>query len=74
MLNRKPNSLRETIKRGELALGTNPIAVAFPTAEEPPLVVDLATTTAAYCKLEILQRTNEKAPLGWLQDSGVLQK
>ncbi|MBT8328445.1 MAG: Ldh family oxidoreductase [Desulfofustis sp.] len=37
-------------------------------AEEPPFVADLATTTAAYGKLEILQRTNDKAPFGWLQD------
>ncbi|NNK12633.1 MAG: hypothetical protein HKP52_00155 [Desulfofustis sp.] len=37
-------------------------------AEEPPFVADLATTTAAYGKLEILQRTNNKAPFGWLQD------
>lgn len=53
----------------ERLLGTNPIAVAFPTAEEPPFVADLATTTAAYGKLEILQRTNEMAPSGWVQDA-----
>jgi LDH2 family malate/lactate/ureidoglycolate dehydrogenase len=32
-------------------------------------VADLATTTAANGKLEILQRKNEAAPLGWIQDS-----
>lgn len=52
----------------ERLLGTNPIAIAFPTADEPPFVADLATTTAAYGKLEILQRTEEKAPAGWVQD------
>jgi LDH2 family malate/lactate/ureidoglycolate dehydrogenase len=25
-------------------LGTNPIAVAFPALEEPPIVIDMATT------------------------------
>ena len=39
-------------------LGTNPICVAAPAGEEPPFVADLATTTAANGKLEILQRKN----------------
>tara|TARA_B110000046_G_scaffold159641_1_gene172291 strand:+ start:654 stop:1727 length:1074 start_codon:yes stop_codon:yes gene_type:complete len=52
----------------ERLLGTNPIAVAVPAGEEPPFVADMATTTAANGKLEILQRKNESAPLGWLQD------
>lgn len=49
-------------------LGTNPIAVAVPAGKEPPFVSDMATTTAANGKLEILQRKNEAAPLGWIQD------
>src|SRR5258708_10394453 len=52
----------------ERMLGTNPICVAVPAGEEPPFVADLATTTAANGKLEILQRKNESAPLGWIQD------
>jgi len=52
----------------ERMLGTNPIAVAIPAGEEPPFVADFATTTAANGKLEILQRKNESAPLGWVQD------
>ena len=49
-------------------LGTNPIAVAAPAGEEPPFVADLATTTAANGKLEILQRKNLATPAGWVQD------
>ncbi len=49
-------------------LGTNPICVAVPAGEEPAFVADLATTTAANGKLEILQRKKQKAPLGWIQD------
>jgi len=49
-------------------LGTNPICVAAPAATEPPFVADLATTTAANGKLEILQRKNLKTPDGWVQD------
>lgn len=52
----------------ERMLGTNPIAVAIPAGEQPPFVADMATTTAANGKLEILQRKNAEAPLGWVQD------
>ncbi|MBE7173156.1 MAG: Ldh family oxidoreductase [Williamsia sp.] len=52
----------------ERLLGTNPICVAVPAGEEPPFVADMATTTAANGKLEILQRTNKQAPAGWIQD------
>ena len=49
-------------------LGTNPICVAAPAGQEPPFVADLATTTAANGKLEILQRKNLPTPAGWVQD------
>lgn len=49
-------------------LGTNPICVAAPAGNEPAFVADLATTTAANGKLEILQRKNAEAPVGWVQD------
>jgi L-2-hydroxycarboxylate dehydrogenase (NAD+) len=52
----------------ERLLGTNPICVAVPGGEEPAFVADLATTTAANGKLEILQRKNLAAPSGWVQD------
>jgi LDH2 family malate/lactate/ureidoglycolate dehydrogenase len=52
----------------ERLLGTNPICVAIPAGDEPPFVADLATTTAANGKLEILQRKNQRAPVGWIQD------
>ena len=52
----------------ERMLGTNPICVTIPAGEEPAFVADLATTTAANGKLEILQRKNLSAPTGWIQD------
>jgi LDH2 family malate/lactate/ureidoglycolate dehydrogenase len=52
----------------ERLLGTNPICVAIPADKQPPFVADFATTTAANGKLEILQRKNKEAPLGWIQD------
>jgi LDH2 family malate/lactate/ureidoglycolate dehydrogenase len=52
----------------ERMLGTNPICVAVPAGNEAPFVADLATTTAANGKLEILQRKGNDAPDGWIQD------
>lgn len=53
----------------ERMLGTNPICVAIPSGDEPAFVADMATTTAANGKLEILQRKQLEAPLGWIQDA-----
>ena len=52
----------------ERLLGTNPICVAIPAGEQPAFVADMATTTAANGKLEILQRKNGVAPIGWIQN------
>lgn len=49
-------------------LGTNPIAIAIPAGKHPPFVLDMATTTVANGKLEILQRLNKPTPQGWVQD------
>lgn len=53
----------------EKMLGTNPIAVAVPTKNQPAFIADFSTTTAAVGKLEILQRKNLDTPQGWLQTS-----
>lgn len=52
----------------ERLLGTNPISIAIPAKNQPPFVLDMATTTAANGKLEVLQRKGQDAPYGWLQD------
>ncbi|MEP1097421.1 MAG: Ldh family oxidoreductase [Cyclobacteriaceae bacterium] len=52
----------------ERLLGTNPISIAIPAKDQPPFVLDMATTTAANGKLEVLQRKGLDAPEGWLQD------
>lgn len=49
-------------------LGTNPIACAVPALKNPPFVADFASTVTAVGKLEILQRKEEDAPFGYLQD------
>jgi L-2-hydroxycarboxylate dehydrogenase (NAD+) len=53
----------------ERMLGTNPIAIAFPGKDEPPIVIDMATSAAAYGKIEIARRRGERIPEGWAVDS-----
>lgn len=50
-------------------LGTNPIAIAFPGKQDPPIVIDLATSAAAYGKIEIARRKGEPIPTGWAINS-----
>jgi LDH2 family malate/lactate/ureidoglycolate dehydrogenase len=52
----------------ERMLGTNPIAVAFPCATEPPVVIDMASSATAYGKIEIALRTGAPIPPGWAID------
>jgi LDH2 family malate/lactate/ureidoglycolate dehydrogenase len=52
----------------ELLLSTNPIAVAIPAGEEPPVVLDMATTVAAYGKVKTKAQRGETMPEGWMMD------
>jgi L-2-hydroxycarboxylate dehydrogenase (NAD+) len=52
----------------EQMYGTNPLSVACPTAEEEPWVLDMATSSAPFGKLELAMRTGSKVPSGWVQD------
>ncbi|AMS27380.1 malate dehydrogenase [Bacteroidetes bacterium UKL13-3] len=52
----------------ERMLGTNPMCYVFPAGKHKPVVVDLATSTAANGKLEIAQRANKQVPKGWIMD------
>jgi ureidoglycolate dehydrogenase (NAD+) len=50
-------------------LGTNPFAVAVPAAEEPPLVVDMATSVVAHARIKSAFDRGESIPAGWAVDS-----
>jgi LDH2 family malate/lactate/ureidoglycolate dehydrogenase len=52
----------------DMLLSTNPIAVAVPAAEEPPVVLDMATTVAAYGKVKAKAQRGEQMPEGWMID------
>lgn len=50
----------------ELLLSTNPIAFAIPASEEPPIVLDIATSVAAYGKVKTKAQRGEQMPEGWM--------
>lgn len=51
-------------------LGTNPLAIAFPGLDEPPIVIDFATSAVAFGKIEIARRMGQPIPEGWAVDMG----
>src|SRR3990172_947482 len=52
----------------DMLLSTNPIAVGVPTGAEPPIVLDMATTVAAYGKVKPAAQRGEAMPEGWMID------
>ena len=52
----------------EMLLSTNPIAVGIPAGSEPAVVLDMATTVAAYGKVKAKAKRGEQMPEGWMID------
>ncbi|MPZ55748.1 MAG: Ldh family oxidoreductase [Rhizobiales bacterium] len=52
----------------EALLGTNPIAVAIPAGEEPPVVLDIATSVIAFGAIRTAAMQGKSVPEGWLID------
>ena len=52
----------------EPRLGTNPIALAAPAKEEPPFVLDMATSAVASNKFNLAQRLSVDVEAGWISD------
>src|SRR5829696_4181206 len=52
----------------DMLLSTNPIAIAVPALDEPPLVLDMATTVAAYGKVKVAAQQGKAMPEGWMTD------
>ena len=52
----------------EMLLSTNPIAIAIPGMNEVPIVLDMATTVAAYGKVKTAAQRGEEMPEGWMID------
>jgi LDH2 family malate/lactate/ureidoglycolate dehydrogenase len=47
-------------------LGTNPLAVGIPTGEEPPVILDIATTTVSYGTIKNYALQGKSIPEGWM--------
>ena len=52
----------------DMLLSTNPIAAAIPAGNEPPIILDMATTVAAYGKVKTKALRGEMMPEGWMID------
>lgn len=50
-------------------LSTAPIAVAIPAGKERPIVIDMATSTVAWGKVEMARRDEKPIPAGWALDA-----
>jgi L-2-hydroxycarboxylate dehydrogenase (NAD+) len=49
-------------------LSTNPIAIAVPGGPDGPVLLDMATTVAAYGKVKMAAQRGETMPEGWMID------
>jgi len=49
-------------------LSTAPIAIAIPAGNERPIVIDMATSTVSWGKVEIARREEKPIPEGWALD------
>ena len=52
----------------EMLLSTNPIAIAVPGLSEPSIILDMATSVAAYGKVKTAAQRGEQMPEGWMID------
>lgn len=52
----------------DMLLSTNPIAAAIPAGNERPIILDMATTVAAYGKVKTKALRGEMMPEGWMID------
>lgn len=52
-------------------LGTNPIALAAPSQNRYPYVLDMATSAVAIGKIKVFEKKGQKIPIGWgIDDNG----
>jgi len=52
----------------DLLLSTNPIAIAVPAGDHPIVLLDIATTVAAYGKVKVAAQKGESIPDTWMID------
>ena len=52
----------------DLLLSTNPIAIAVPAGDHPTVLLDIATTVAAYGKVKVAAQKGDSIPDTWMID------
>jgi LDH2 family malate/lactate/ureidoglycolate dehydrogenase len=52
----------------DLLLGTNPLAIAIPAGDAPPVVLDIATTVVSYGTVKNYALQGKTMPEGWMID------
>jgi LDH2 family malate/lactate/ureidoglycolate dehydrogenase len=50
----------------EPLLGTNPIAVGIPAGDEPPVILDIATSVSSFGKIRTYAQQGKTLPEGWM--------
>jgi L-2-hydroxycarboxylate dehydrogenase (NAD+) len=50
-------------------LGTNPIAIAIPAGDQPPFLLDIATTVVSHGRIKVAAMAGEEMPAGWVVDA-----
>jgi LDH2 family malate/lactate/ureidoglycolate dehydrogenase len=54
----------------EPLLGTNPIAIAIPTEDDAPFLLDIATTVTSHGSIKVVAQAGGTMPVGWMVDAG----
>lgn len=52
----------------QAVLGTNPLCIAAPVADGPPVILDMATSVVAKAKILVAEKTGRPIPEGWALD------
>ncbi len=52
----------------ERMMGTEPISIGIPAGKEKPMILDMATSVAAYGKIQAAAREGKSIPEGWALD------
>ncbi len=53
----------------EALVGNNPVAIALPSTDEPPVVVDMALSEVAMGKIRLAQAAGSEIPANWATDA-----
>lgn len=50
-------------------VGNNPISIAFPAGDRPPVILDMACSAVAHGKIQLAYKKGQSIPLGWATDA-----